>query len=90
MCLLGLRNRASLNFLLLISIVYVHRTSLLILSKPVKSLCVANGLDVLREMRDIKRLRATFDLDSVSIYLCIRDAFSHCKFQWPQSRGQLN
>eukprot|EP00794_Sanderia_malayensis_P018157 gene18157-19969_t len=67
---------------LLLVLQQLHESDEQAFKSPLKSqnLCIANGLDALREMKDIKRLKATFDLDSGKVYYRLKfcKKFSMC------------
>ena len=54
-------------FRVLLACIFLFSISTRIEAKNTKTgKCLATGLDVLRETRDIQRFRATFDLETVS------------------------
>ena len=55
-----------LNQLIFVATVFLSLSTQFEAKKSKKEECLAAGLDVLLETRDIKRFRATFDLETVS------------------------
>ena len=57
-----------LNLVCFLAILQVDMTCPLLMTTSKR--CLATGLDVLRGSQDVKRFRATFDLETVCVVFC--------------------
>ena len=57
-----------LNLVCFLAILHIDMTCPLLMTASKR--CLATGLDVLRDSKDIKRFRATFDLETVCVLFC--------------------